>query len=100
MSRDRYAQCDDTCTSDCGACKGAGRPHWSTDGAGAYIRHYYKVPAHIDGRVVVDGRPGVVVGFDGAYLLVQFDDSPATRRAHPTWHVDYELAAWEAEAGR
>jgi hypothetical protein len=26
MSRDRYAQCDDTCTVDCGACKGAGRP--------------------------------------------------------------------------
>jgi hypothetical protein len=23
---DRYAQCDDTCTTDCGACKGAGRP--------------------------------------------------------------------------
>lgn len=22
----RYAQCDDTCTTDCGACKGAGRP--------------------------------------------------------------------------
>jgi hypothetical protein len=26
MSRDRYAQCDGTCTVDCGACKGAGRP--------------------------------------------------------------------------
>jgi hypothetical protein len=25
-SRDRYAQCDDTCTVDCGACKGAGHP--------------------------------------------------------------------------
>jgi hypothetical protein len=24
--RDRYAQCDDTCTVDCGACKGTGRP--------------------------------------------------------------------------
>jgi hypothetical protein len=24
--RDRYAQCDDTCTVDCGACKGNGRP--------------------------------------------------------------------------
>jgi hypothetical protein len=22
----RYAQCDDTCTTDCGHCKGAGRP--------------------------------------------------------------------------
>jgi hypothetical protein len=25
----RYAQCDETCTSDCGACKGAGPP-WAT----------------------------------------------------------------------
>ena len=25
-TRDRYAQCDGTCTADCGACKGAGRP--------------------------------------------------------------------------
>jgi len=25
-TRDRYAQCDDTCTTDCGACKGQGRP--------------------------------------------------------------------------
>lgn len=25
-TRDRYAQCDDTCTVDCGPCKGAGRP--------------------------------------------------------------------------
>lgn len=24
--RDRYAQCDETCTTDCGACKGQGRP--------------------------------------------------------------------------
>jgi len=24
--RDRYAQCDETCTTDCGACKGRGRP--------------------------------------------------------------------------
>jgi acyl transferase domain-containing protein len=26
VTRDRYAQCDDTCTVDCGACKGRGRP--------------------------------------------------------------------------
>jgi hypothetical protein len=26
MNVDRYAQCDDTCTVDCGACKGDGRP--------------------------------------------------------------------------
>jgi hypothetical protein len=26
MRRDRYAQCDSTCTVDCGACKGKGRP--------------------------------------------------------------------------
>lgn len=25
-AHDRYAQCDGTCTVDCGACKGAGRP--------------------------------------------------------------------------
>jgi hypothetical protein len=26
MRTDRYAQCDETCTVDCGACKGAGPP--------------------------------------------------------------------------
>jgi hypothetical protein len=26
MTYDRYAQCDATCTTDCGACKGQGRP--------------------------------------------------------------------------
>lgn len=24
--RRRYSQCDDTCTTDCGPCKGAGHP--------------------------------------------------------------------------
>lgn len=66
---------------------------------GAYVRHYYKVPAYLDGRVVMDSRPGVIVGFDGARLLVRFDDSPVTRHVHPTWRVDYTTAAWERLAG-
>jgi hypothetical protein len=64
-------------------------PYGRDDTAGDYVRRYYRVPAHVDGRIVLDGRPGVIVGFDGQYLVVRFDDSPAVRRAHPTWRVDY-----------
>lgn len=35
-----------------------------------YIREYYGVVAEVGQRVVVDGRLGRIVGFDGAYLRV------------------------------
>ena len=38
---DRYVQCDDTCTVDCGACKGQGRPMTAADrptGTGQDVR--------------------------------------------------------------
>lgn len=76
-------------------------PHNTDDAAGDYVRAYYKVPAHIDGRIVLDGRPGVIAGFDGAYLVVVFDDNPtAARRAHPTWRVDYTVDAWNQAGTR
>lgn len=74
-------------------------PHSTDDADGDHVRRTYGVPAHIDDRIVLDGRPGVIVGFDtaAAYLVVRFDDSPALRRAHPTWRVDYTAAAWATQ---
>lgn len=54
----------------------------------AYIRGYYGVPAQMDGEVVVDGRPGLIVGARDAHLLVEFDEDE-TLPCHPTWRVEY-----------
>jgi hypothetical protein len=51
---------------------------------GAYVRHFYGVPAEKGMRVVVDGKPGVIAGFDGYAEPV---------RCHPTWRVQYEIEA-------
>lgn len=66
-----------------------GDPADSPTGSGAYIRETYDVPAHRHGHVLIDGHHGVIVGFEGQYLLVQFDGETAWVRAHPTWHVLY-----------
>jgi len=52
-----------------------------------YIRFYYDVPAWPGRRVVVDGKPGVIVGGRDAYLLVRFADG--VMPCHPTWRVEY-----------
>jgi hypothetical protein len=54
----------------------------------AYVRGYYDVDYRIGDRVTVDGRPGVIVSFPGAYLGVRFDGETITSRAHPTWRVE------------
>ncbi len=54
-----------------------------------FIRSYYGVPAEESGRVVVDGRPGVITGASDARLLVQFDGAKHSVVAHPTWRVTY-----------
>jgi hypothetical protein len=54
-----------------------------------YIRDYYQVPAKRFGRVVVDGKPGVIVGARAASLSVRFDGERHTTPAHPTWRVTY-----------
>ncbi|TMR13794.1 hypothetical protein ETD86_29965 [Nonomuraea turkmeniaca] len=58
-------------------------------GNAEYVRIYYGVPAYRGDRVVVDGRPGRIVGFD-AGLRVRFDDQPRhVEPCHPTWRVVY-----------
>ncbi len=54
----------------------------------AYIRGQYGVPAEMDGHVIVDGRPGLIVGAQDAHLLVEFDEDE-TLPCHPTWRVEY-----------
>lgn len=55
-----------------------------------YVRRYYRVEFKRGDRVVVDGRPGVVVSFPAQYLGVRFDGETRTSRCHPTWRVERE----------
>lgn len=71
--------------------------HDLTDGG--YVRFNYRVPAYRDGRVVVDGEPGTISGFDGQYLLVRFDDEAVPVPAHPTWRVEYLAPASDPQGG-
>jgi len=57
---------------------------------GEWLRKIYGVPAHAGGRVVFEGRPGVITGFDGHYLRVRLDGDRYERLYHPTWHMTYE----------
>ncbi|MDP2848958.1 MAG: hypothetical protein Q8O35_12335 [Humidesulfovibrio sp.] len=56
-----------------------------------YVRHTYGVPADFGRRVVVEGRPGVIVKDCGNYIGVNFDaDKPGViLPCHPTWEVVY-----------
>ena len=66
---------------------------------GAYIRDYYKVPADVGRRVRLgDGfssrssKEGVIVGFEGHYIIVRLDDTDtpsAPLILHPTWEITY-----------
>lgn len=59
----------------------------------AYIRGYYRVPAH-KGRQVTFAFPkgtvrtGTIVGSSGPHLLVDFGDR-IPEVLHPTWEVSY-----------
>lgn len=53
----------------------------------AYVRGYYAVDYKVGDRLVVDGRPGVLVSFPDQYLGVRFDGERHTSRCHPTWRV-------------
>ncbi|MER5649637.1 hypothetical protein [Streptosporangium sp. NPDC002524] len=55
----------------------------------AYISSYYDVPAQLGARVVADGKPGTIVGFDDARLLVLLDGHTEPAPHHPTWHMEY-----------
>jgi len=63
------------------------------DEAGAYVRSYYQVPAHVGGRVLFQGLPVVIVGFRGQYLLVDLGDGADPASLHPTWRVEYLVGA-------
>lgn len=54
-----------------------------------YVRRYYKVPAKRGMRVEIDGKGGVITGFDGAHLRVRLDGEKHSVNAHPTWRVTY-----------
>lgn len=56
-----------------------------------YIVDTYQVPATKGRRVEVDSKPGIIVGADGQYIVVNFDDKKPNQRAncHPTWRVTY-----------
>lgn len=70
-----------------------------TANAGNYLREVYNVPACLNGRVAVDGKPGTIASFDteGVYLWVRFDDETEPAKVHPTWRVEY-LDAAEVQA--
>jgi hypothetical protein len=55
----------------------------------AEIREYYRVPAYVGHRVVMDGKPGRIVGKQGGYLKVRFDDMPYSVPCHPRWRMIY-----------
>lgn len=55
---------------------------------GADIRRMYGVDFKRGDRITVDGKPGVITGFSGHYLVVRFDDEGLPHLAHPTWRVE------------
>ena len=54
-----------------------------------YVRSYYGVPAKREMRVVANGKPGVIVGFDGAHLRIRLDGEEHVGNWHPTWRIEY-----------
>lgn len=59
-----------------------------------YVRRTYGVDYKVGDRLLVDGKPGVLVSFPGQYLGVRFDDTPRrVSRCHPTWRVWREVAS-------
>lgn len=65
---------------------------WDHIDTGTYVRQHYNVPAEINGRVVANGKPGTIVGFDGAHVLILLDGEEHARPWHPTWEMVYEAA--------
>jgi hypothetical protein len=56
-----------------------------------YVKNYYKVPAEIGRRVMVDGRRGIIAADRGHYLGVNFDSAKpgVIANVHPTSNVEY-----------
>lgn len=69
----------------------------------ASIRRYYGVPAKRGMRVVMDGRPGVIVAASRAsmHLRVRFDDAPnRISSVHPTWETTYDYGSGDSDLAR
>ncbi len=56
-----------------------------------YIKETYNVPADIGRKVIVNGKPGLIIKNNSHYLGVNFDsDKPGViSNCHPTWEVTY-----------
>ena len=56
-----------------------------------YVKEYYGVPADVGRRVIVNGKPGIIVADRGHYIGVNFDaDKPGViSNCHPTWKTEY-----------
>lgn len=57
-----------------------------------YVRDYYNVPAKRGMRVVADGKPGTIIGFNGAHLRIRLDGETRAGNWHPTWRIEYPAA--------
>ena len=57
-----------------------------------YINNTYNVPACIGRRVVVNGKPGIIVKDKGNYIGVNFDEDKhgVVKCCHPLWVVEYQ----------
>lgn len=66
-----------------------------------YIRSYYGVPARKGGRVRYTGdrgpnatpREGTITGASGAHLTIRMDGDSFAQPYHPTWELQYLVAA-------
>lgn len=54
-----------------------------------YIRTRYGVPAKKGGKVIFNGRPGVITGYRDAYLLIRLDGEKHSMPCHPMWRIEY-----------
>jgi hypothetical protein len=56
-----------------------------------YIRDYYGVPAYSGVRVNAYGKEGVIVGAEGAYVMIRLDGDKIARPYHPTDGITYKI---------
>lgn len=59
------------------------------DEAGSWIRDRYGVPALVGGKVVFDGKPGVIVSLHGGSIHVRLDVTKQVVPVHPMWRMEY-----------
>lgn len=59
----------------------------------AYVRRAYGIDYKVGDRLMIDGKPGMLVSFPEQYLGVRFDGSRHVSRCHPTWRVEREDAS-------